>query len=581
MHKILNIFLFLLACTSAFATEPSGTLPVLYINTENNTAITSKETYVNATYYLDNMGIEGIEAIGSKDEPLSMQIRGRGNYTWSDFDKKPYRLKLADKQPLLGMKKNKHFALLAHADDNNGFMSDVAGFELSRLIGMPWTPADAPVEVVLNGDYIGLYFLTELIRVDKHRVNIVEQPDNISDPDSIKGGWLVEIDNYDSDPHVTISENGHDVWFTYKTPEVLSQAQEDYLTAQMNRINEAVYREDLTDNTWEDYVDTAQLARFYLVQELVDNYESFHGSCYMYKDLTDDKWKFGPVWDFGSAFMRGTKTQWMYDGMWHQVWIKQMCAHPQFLEEVKNVWRNFYYTNYNDIYAYLDNYANRIAQAAERDAERWPNYGNSGVVEKERKVKAFLRGSVRWLNKNLLGTETYDYYVIGVFNNWTCGDESCLMEMTAPGIYSVTLPKISKEFKINSGAWGTDVDYGSNGEPLELGKPYSFVNGSHDNIVIDMEADEMANATVMLNTNDATITVTSADDIRGVSTTQDALKVKAFGNRLFIESPTDSSLRIYDMSGRAITLPLSRGMNTISTLPAGLYIVEGMKIMLK
>jgi hypothetical protein len=164
------------------AASYSGTLPVLHIQTENNAPIVSKDDYINATYYLDAMGQENIESIGSATVPLTMEIKGRGNYTWKGFDKKPYRLKLTDKQPLLGMTKSKHFALLAHADDSKGFMRNAIGFELARLIGMTWTPMAQPVEVVLNGDYIGLYFLTETIRVDKDRVNIVEQEDEKTDP---------------------------------------------------------------------------------------------------------------------------------------------------------------------------------------------------------------------------------------------------------------------------------------------------------------------------------------------------------------------------------------------------------------
>ena len=64
-----------------------------------------------------------------------------------------------------------HFALLAHADDNLGFMREPMGFWLSERLGLEWTPDMKPVEVVLNGDYIGLYFLVENIRVAKDRVS--------------------------------------------------------------------------------------------------------------------------------------------------------------------------------------------------------------------------------------------------------------------------------------------------------------------------------------------------------------------------------------------------------------------------
>ena len=201
---------------------------MLPINTENSTPITSKEYYLNGTYYLDNLGIEGYKSIGSANEPLTLKIKGRGNYTFTGFDKKPYRLKLDAKAALLGMKRSKQFALLAHADANRGFLRNTRGFELSRRGGLDFTPEQRPVEVVLNGEYIGLYFLTETIRVDSDRVKITEQADNISDPEEITGGWLVEIDNYWDADQITINEgNGELIRLTYKSPEVLSDAQSD------------------------------------------------------------------------------------------------------------------------------------------------------------------------------------------------------------------------------------------------------------------------------------------------------------------------------------------------------------------
>ncbi len=391
----------------------SGTLPVMFITTEGGEPITSKENYLVGTYYLDNMGIEGIESIGSAAEPLALQIRGRGNYSWVGFDKKPYRLKLDTKQALLGMSKSKHFALMAHADDSYGFMRNIVGFQLSRMIGMPWTPADAPVEVVLNGDYIGLYFLTETVRVDENRVNIVEQADLATNPAEITGGWLVEIDNYDSDPHIEITEGDKDqnrIIFTYKTPEELSQEQIDYLTTQMTAINEAIYREDLNDNTWENYVDTDVLARNYIVQEIVDDYESFHGSCYIFKDLGENtKWKFGPVWDFGNAFSY-QKQQYFYQGReWHNTWIEQICRHPHFMEIVKAVWNDFYTTKYGELDAYITNYYNRIKDAAMCDAKRWPQYGHADLNKRVNKVKERLAHSVHWLNNQWGEKNTYSF----------------------------------------------------------------------------------------------------------------------------------------------------------------------------
>lgn len=401
-----TLFFSLVVCLCATlraAVSPSGTLPVLYIQTENNAPITSKEDYINATYYLDNKGLSDYQSIGSKVQPLNMEIRGRGNYTWRDFDKKPYRIKLADKQPLLGMTKSKHFALLAHADDNKGFMRNAIGFQLSKLIGIIWTPTAKPLEVVLNGDYIGLYFLTETIRVDKDRVNIVEQEDEATDPMAITGGWLVEIDNYREDPQIIITEGDYyntETAFTYKTPEVLSSAQEQFLREEMERINTLVYGDKNSDELWK-YLDMEALARFYIVQELTDNYESFHGSCYLYREMGEgEKWYFGPVWDFGSAFNRD-KSQYIFEGdVWHNHWIPEICKFPAFNTCLKTLWTNFYNGDFNQIYDYIVQQKDLIASAVQADYQRWPDYGNNDFSNRVTKVTNRLRSYAQWLNEN-------------------------------------------------------------------------------------------------------------------------------------------------------------------------------------
>ena len=80
----------------------SGTLPVLFINTEGRQDIVGreKEDYLRAEWWLDNMGIEGYESIGSEEAPLGTLIKGHGNYTWRNYPKKSYRLKLDKKEPM-------------------------------------------------------------------------------------------------------------------------------------------------------------------------------------------------------------------------------------------------------------------------------------------------------------------------------------------------------------------------------------------------------------------------------------------------------------------------------------------------
>ncbi len=232
----------------------------MYIETDNRTPITSKTVYLDGKYWLDPLERTEYEALGSEAEPLPLQIRGRGHSSWKS-DKKPYTIKFAKNTSVSGMPENKHFALLKPSENT------VAGLQLGKLMHMAWTPGFRPVEVVLNGDYIGLYFLTETIRIDKNRVNIYEQKDQETDPAIIPHGWLVEVDNYIDDCQITIPECSQwNLRLRYHSPEDLSTAQQQWLTTEFKSINNAIYSSDKSSTEWEKYLDVESMARFFIIQ---------------------------------------------------------------------------------------------------------------------------------------------------------------------------------------------------------------------------------------------------------------------------------------------------------------------------
>lgn len=142
-------------------------LPVVYINTEGGADITSKNTYVTADFK-----IQGCDKYNSENTTLydgKTKIRGRGNSTWTCFDKKPYKIKLDKKANLFGMGKNKHWALLANYIDESCMRNMLASYYGKQLgtvaMDSVW------VDVVLNGKYAGNYQLIESVKLDKNRVN--------------------------------------------------------------------------------------------------------------------------------------------------------------------------------------------------------------------------------------------------------------------------------------------------------------------------------------------------------------------------------------------------------------------------
>ena len=385
----------------------SGTLPVLFIKTEDCKNIVSKEEYLRAEWWLDALGIDGYQSIGSPDQPQSMQIKGRGNATWTNLDKKSFRLKLADKQPMLGMPANKHWTLQAQALDWMGQVSDALPFEIGRRMGMAWNPHMEPVEVVLNGQYIGMYFLTEKVRIDKDRINITEQKDNETDPAKVTGGWLLEIDNYGEPNSIRITEgNGLTFSITPHTPEVLSDVQREYITNFLQQTNAAIYIGNKVSIEWERYIDIDALAIYYVVQEAVDNPEAFSGSCFMHKERGENtKLVFGPLWDCGSSFVRYNKdypfNEFIYENMpsyCYSRWISEIVKYPHFQLKVRHYWKQFYEQVYPAMEAYLDAFAEKVEVAGNYDHVRWPKYhGNNTIYRLNRYTKNCFNKKVAWL----------------------------------------------------------------------------------------------------------------------------------------------------------------------------------------
>ena len=149
-------------------------VPVVYdvfemeIQVEDNAPIVSKEKedYLNCSVTVDGKGI-------LENYHGTARIRGRGNSSWLWYDKKPYRIKLDEKSEIFGLKSNSDWVLLPNYRDPTDLMN-VFGFEVAHQLGLPYTNHTRFVEVTLNGDFIGLYQLTEQVEQGSNRVDIDE-----------------------------------------------------------------------------------------------------------------------------------------------------------------------------------------------------------------------------------------------------------------------------------------------------------------------------------------------------------------------------------------------------------------------
>lgn len=297
------------------------------------------------------------------------------------------------------MPKSKHWALLKPTENT------VAGLQLGKLMDMRWTPSFRPVEVVLNDDYIGLYFLTETIRIDENRVNIYEQQDRETNPDLIKGSWLVEVDNYHDECQITIPENNRwNLTLRYHSPEDLSNAQLQWLTDEFKAINTAIYSSDKTSTAWEEYIDVESMARFFILQEVMDNPDGFHGSFYLHKDLTDNaKWIAGPIWDL--ACYNREKTDYTFRMKVHYGitphWIGEIIQYDSFCKAVESVWKEIYPERLSEIYDYIEKTVLPLDKAWKNDCERWDEDPSQTAGYRADRIKTALHRNMEWFDCHL------------------------------------------------------------------------------------------------------------------------------------------------------------------------------------
>ncbi len=448
----------------------SGTLPVVYLTTNDGKEITSKEEYVDGTIYIDAKGIEGYSDAGTSSAPLVTELKGRGNWTWNGFDKKPYRIKMDKKASLLNLTTDKSFNLLAHADDNYGFLRNTAGFALSRYFGLKYTPTQEPVELFLNGDYKGLYFLVDHIKVSSNRVKVEEQDDKETDLDKVTGGWLLEIDNYSEDPHITIKKGcddpfGEEMWFTYKSPEELSAQQEAYITNFLTKATCAIYSEDKTSREWEKYVDMDTLVNYYLVYEIMGNREGFHGSCYLHKDRgADSKLIFGPVWDFGNSLWDMSNT-FIYEEYPYGIkWIDEIAKFPRFQTAVRKRWLEKREDLMSSLRKECDAFIEKITYASQCDCKEWPSYGNKNVVSRKEAFYDLIENRLAWLDTQF-GTVSIDEnesIELNIYPNPTTGKiiVNSDIEILSASMYNLAGQKIL-DLPVGQTEWDLNLNTGT------------------------------------------------------------------------------------------------------------------------
>ncbi|MBQ8016340.1 MAG: CotH kinase family protein, partial [Clostridia bacterium] len=405
----------------------------VFINTESGNL-----DYIHAQKGNEEEGlIEIVDAEGNTVYEGGLEIKGRGNSTWQ-MEKKPYNIKLDDKENLFDMGKTKKWSLIAnHGDDS--MIRNVLAYEAAERAGMPYNPQFTPVDVYINGNYMGAYLLTTRIGIDKSNVDIEDLEGETedandedletyprggyygkyagllegtkkwfeipNDPADITGGYIIEMElanRYADEASGFVTTRSQP--FTMKTPEYASKAQMEYISDYYQKVEDAIYNGASMAELGK-LVNVESLAQMYIINEWASNQDASLTSTYFYKPANDVLYG-GPVWDFDIAFGNNDSgrfgndykdpTKWtvcynrMYRNTVFGLWdvdeqptvYNVLTKNAAFISEVEKEWNSDAKAAINETISWAtDTYIPAIEGSAVANAIRWNIFGTLDAAQ--------------------------------------------------------------------------------------------------------------------------------------------------------------------------------------------------------
>lgn len=368
-------------------------------------------TDINTPQYLNYNGRIGIEKRGS---------------TSQDLPKKPYGLTTLQADnitnnnvSILGMPKENDWILNSLAYDQTG-MRDVLAYELSESIGQ-YAPRRVYCEVIVNGDYKGLYVFMEKIKVDEGRVNIEKMDSLCNHYPEVTGGYIIKADKADPDEPIAWIMDGNNYldwpyytyyFYHYPKPENITEAQHEYIKSIFFDLDAEAenHNESIVDG-YPSIIDIPSFVDFMMIAEFTSNVDVYLISTFFHKDR-NGKLRAGPVWDYNLSFGYdefGDRSQYdvwqFYNGscdgsrFWTDLFFNSPTFRCYFAKRWNELTAEGQPLNYFSIDERIDYYDSLVSEAVVRDNQRWWK-----MLQHEEYVadmKEWIQLRIGWLNDNV------------------------------------------------------------------------------------------------------------------------------------------------------------------------------------
>jgi len=310
-------------------------------------------------------------------------IRIRGNSS-RFFDKPNYRIRMVDENgdnnrlPLMGMAPGHEWALHGPFLDKtlmrNYMWMNIAG----DMINGPFVPNVRFFELILNGEFQGLYVLMETLRVEPNRINLNRYRQGMTETSYFfRKEWTPwsyrELDTFTV--YTLRLESESNVELLY--PRLYNQSEQvrNYVLGSVNSIEHLMYSPEMLHNPRmiEKYIDINSFVDFFIINDFIGNNDLFAGSTYFHKDIRG-RLIAGPVWDFNNVldnfFLSMPVDEFYLNG---RSWFDRLFMSPYFTQQVINRWQHLRQGDLSEerLLNYMDDVVEWLGSAIDRNFDIW------------------------------------------------------------------------------------------------------------------------------------------------------------------------------------------------------------------
>ncbi len=322
---------------------------------------------------------------------------------------------------LLGMPNENDWILNGLAFDPS-LIRDFLSYNLSRQIGQ-YASRTAYCELVINGEYKGLYLLQEKIKADTGRVNVTKIAANDTALPNLTGGYITKADKTTGGDPIAWTMNSYGGWtdFIHELPkaDAVTPEQNSYIYNQFLKLETTSQTNNANLTTgYPSVIDIPSFVDFMLVNELASNADGYQLSTYFHKDRAG-KLRAGPIWDFNLTYGNDLFL-WGLDRSYYSVWQfangdnegakfwRDLFNNPTYKCYMSKRWNELTKPgqplNYNSLSQFIDQTVALISEAKVREAQKWTtnlypavNFSPTEISN----LKTWLLNRISWMTSNL------------------------------------------------------------------------------------------------------------------------------------------------------------------------------------